>query len=288
MKFAELIQQAWADLDNHPGSVAARLENYVSNVSHQEDIRDLVSLITHTYGERLGQWHQGVDQLEKLQLQSDSAEVRQSIFRGISALRLAGELADNVDDLMASDQIRVLCLACSALLQQGQEARALSYYNDALQIVNELNGDVDPAFKSLASASNKVAAYFERRKQRTPPQTDLMVRAARNCLKYWLHSGTWQQQQLAHFRLSKSLLAAGLGVEALEEAMSCLAVCKSNAAGPYELFWANEAVASVIHVSKPSAYVDYLKNMREYFENLPEADKPGCEPRLKELESSVA
>jgi len=288
MTFDQFVNQAWTDHAEQSADVALRLKNYVSSVSHQDQIPDLVSLITHVYGEHLGHWGEGIDLLDKLQMLADSAEARNTIFRSVSALRLAGGLADNVDDLMTSDQIRVLCVASAALLGQKQFERASAYFNDALKLAAEGLPEKDPAFRSLAVTGNNFAAELEGFKKRTPAETELMVRAARTGLQYWLLAGEWPQHQKAHLRLSKSLLQAGSPVEALEEAMSCLAICKAHGAGPYDLFWANEAVASVIHVSKPSAFVDYLKNMRECFEDMGEDDKPWCEPRLKEMESSVA
>lgn len=288
MTFDQFIDQAWTDHALESPAVALRLKEFVPTVNNQDQIPGLTALITHVYGEHMGQWDEGIALLERLQLQADSAENRNTIYRSISALRLAGGLADNVDDLMNSDQIRVLCVAAAALVGQKQMERATAYYNDALKLASEGLTDTDPAIRSLAVTSNNLASELEGRKGRTPAETDLMVRAARAALKYWLLAGQWKQHQGAHFRLSKSLLQAGMNVEALEEAMSCLAICKANEAGPYELFWANEAMASVIHISKPSAFAEYLKNMRECYESLNEADKPWCEPRLKEMEASVA
>jgi hypothetical protein len=288
MTFDQFVDQAWTDHAAQSPAVAERLKEYLPSVTGEEQIPKMAGLITHVYGEHLGRWSDGIALLEKLQSQADSAENRNTVFRSISALRLAGGINDNVDDLMNSDQIRVLCLAGAALVGQKQIERASAYFNDALKLADEGLEDSDPAIRSLAVTGNNLAAQLEERKDRRPEETALMVRAARAALKYWLIAGEWQQHQGAHFRLSKSLLAAGSEAEALEEAMSCLAICKTHGAGPYDMFWANEAVASVIHVSKPSAYVDYLKYMRECFDALGESDRPWCESRLKEMEASIA
>ncbi len=287
MTFDQFVDQAWADHADKSVDVADRLKDFLPNVSHQDQIPGLVSLITHVYGEHLGQWAEGIELLQRLQLQADSAENRNTIFRSVSALRLAGGLADNVDDLMNSDQIRVLCVASAALIGQKQFPRAVAYFNDALQLAAEGLGANDPAHRSLAVTANNLATNLEKQTSRSPEETTLMVRMARVALEHWLLAGQWTQHQAAHYRLSKALFLAGNLVEALEEAMSCLAICKSHKAGPLEMFWANEAVASVIHDSKPSAFVDYLRNMRDAFENVDEADKPDCEPRLAELEASI-
>ena len=267
MTFDKFMDQAWTDHKAQSAAVALRLKEFVPTVSNQDQIPPLVSLVTHVFGEHLGQWNDGIELLRRLQEQADSAEHRHTVYRSLAALRLAGGLADNVDDLMNSDQIRVLCVAASAVNVHGQGERAMAYFNEALRLAAEGLAEDDPALRSIAIAGNNLAAEFEARNNRSIQETDFMVRAARAGLKYWLQVGDWNQHQAAHFRLSKSLLAAGLNVEALEEAMSCLALCKAFGAGAYDLFWANEAVASVVHRSKPSAFAEYLESMRDHFEN---------------------
>jgi len=288
MNFSSFVDQAWADHAEKSLQVAASLKEIVPSITKQDQIPALVSLIVHVFGEHLGEWSEGLSLLEKLQAQADSAEQRNTIYRSIAALRLAGGWIENVDDLMNSDQIRVLCVASSALLGQGQVERASKYFSGALELAEEGLGDEDPAHRSLAVTGNNLAAELELRTNRSPLETQLMVSAARAALKHWLIAGQWPEQQKAQYRLSKSLFAAGMNVEALEAAMSCLAICKTHAAGAYDLFWANEAVATVIHATKPSAFIEYLKNMRENFERLKEDEKPWCEPRLKVLEESPA
>ncbi len=66
--------------------------------------------------------------------------------------------------------------------------------------------------------------------------------------------------------------------------MSCLAICKTHHAESYDLFWANEALASVVRELKPSAFMDYVSTMRDCLSSMKSEDKVWCEPRLKELE----
>lgn len=288
MNIETFVHQAWADHHNCSREVAQQLSEFVASTK-QDQIPSIVPLITHIYGEHLGEWSGGLELLEKLSALADTAEQRQMIYRNQIALKLAGGMIEDVDDLMLSDQIRVLCLASSALLGQGQSERAAKYFCEAMGLAESELASTDPAIRSLAVTGNNLAADLEQRKNRNEQETLLMVKAAHTALKYWLKAGTWAQHQVAHYRLSKSLLAAGQNTEALEEAMSCLAMCKANKAGAYDLFWANEAVASVIHGSKPSAYLEYLQNMREHFESmtsegLSEGGRAYCEQRLKQLE----
>ncbi len=285
MTFDKFVDQAWTDHKDQSTAVAHRLREFIPMVSTQDQIPPLVSLVTHVFGEHLGQWSDGIELLQRLQSQADSAEHRHTVYRSIAALRLAGGMADNVDDLLNSDQIRVLCVAASAVNGHGQFDRAIAYFSEALKLTADGLKNDDPALRSLAVTGNNLAAELETRKSRSTLETDFMVRAARAGLKYWLLVGDWNQHQAAHFRLSKSLLAASYFGEALEEAMSCLALCKANAASAYDLFWANEAVASVIHGSKPSVFAEHLDRMRDYFKQLSPSDQPWCEPRLKEMEN---
>jgi tetratricopeptide (TPR) repeat protein len=285
MNFDQFIDQAWKDHAQKPEDVADRLSQF--QLDSQDQITTITNLITHVFGEHLGRWADGINLLEKLQAQADSPEARGSVYRSIMALRLAGGISDQADDLLSSDRVRVLCVASAALSGQKQLARASEYYSEALQIAEEGLPHSDPGIRALAVTGNNLAVELEGIKSRSPQETDLMLLAARSALKYWALAGTWVEHSIAHYRLSKSSFAAGLYVEALEEAMSCLAMCKSNGAGAYDLFWANEALATVTEVTKPEAAAEYVEQMRGFLVSVGDDFKESCEARLRELTRSA-
>lgn len=287
MTFAKLIDEAWANHATKTAEVRESLPRLAQDSTDAERITILAPLITHVLGEHLGAWDEAIGLLEKLQSQADSAEVRQTLFRNITALRLAAGEIENVDDFMTSDQIRVLCVASAALLGQHQVDRAGGLFLKALKLSQGKLSPTDPAHRSLAVTGNNLASHLQEKQQRAPSEVDLMVKSARAALKHWTIAGKWTHQQVAHYRLSKCLLSAGMDVEALEEAMSCMALCKINGAGFFDLFWANEAMASATQNSKKEASRESVLNMRELFQQMETEPKKACESRLRELEAAV-
>lgn len=287
MNFSQFIEEAWAIHATKTNEVGENIRRLVAETNGVEHISALASLITHVFGEHLGQWTEAIDLLQKLQMQAETAEARHTLFLNITALRLAGGQLEKVDDLLKSDQIRVLCVAGSALLGQHQVDRAGGLYLQALRLAESQISKSDPAHRSLAVTGNNVAAYLEEKGQRAPSEVELMVRCARAALKHWTIAGKWNHQQMAHYRLSKCLLAAGMEVEALEEAMSCMALCKINGAGFFDLFWANEALASATKTSKNEAAREYVMNMRDLHQRMDPEERVGCQKRLRDLEAAV-
>lgn len=285
MTFAQFIDQSWNDHATRTAEVAERLRQAAAAAA-PEQIASLVPLITHVYGEHLGAWDEGIQLLSGLQAVTESAEDRQSLLRNITALRLAAGQANDAADLMVSDRIRVLCVAGSALAGQGQAERAGKWLDEALTLAESLIHS-DPANRALAVTGNNLAAALEEKKGRTPVETRLMLTAARAGLKYWLRAGQWPQHQAAHYRLSKSLFSAGEQAGAVEAAMSCLALCKANEAGPFDMFWAHEALATSTRSFKPAAYLENLRAMRDFYERMPDGEKSYCTARLQELDSQA-
>ena len=238
MTFSEFMNQAWADHADRPSEVAERLQSSQAHAETSADVIGLAGLLTHIYGEHLGQWAQGVAALEKLQiLDSDAAF---AIRRSIASLKLSSGDASPLDGLSLSDRVRVLAVSASALTGQKQTERAAEFFNEAL--ATELPDD-DPAIRALAITSNNLACALEEKPNRSIQESAFMIRAAIAARKFWQLAGTWIHVERAEYRLANSYLKAGDIERARFHARECLRICELNGADEFEMKYAREIVS---------------------------------------------
>ena len=76
MSFDAFMESAWADHADHPDTVAVRLEQSLALVDSAAQIPAYARLVTHVFGEHLGQWQRGIalhDALRRAPAGEDSA-----------------------------------------------------------------------------------------------------------------------------------------------------------------------------------------------------------------------
>ena len=66
MSFDSFLDSAWNDHGDHPRAVADRLAASVAVVAAPEQVAPFARLVTHVYGEHLGEWAAGIALLESL------------------------------------------------------------------------------------------------------------------------------------------------------------------------------------------------------------------------------
>ncbi|MBI3722379.1 hypothetical protein HY251_00260 [bacterium] len=263
MDLAEFVQQGWQDHVKDSPSVMGRLPEGVSLVAKANDLPSLAALIVHVAGEHMGLWDEGLALLARLEslpvFDSASAEGkavlrsqavlnhckgnREATKRLLERARTGGEVPD------ASDRIRVLATASSALAQQKRTKDATAALEEALSLASYGPKKTDPAARALAVSGNNLACELEQKEALTDSEKDLMLRAAFAGRKFWEIAGSWTEVERAEYRLALSHLRAGKTALALEHARKCLEIVLANGSEPAEVFFANEALARALAAS---------------------------------------
>lgn len=246
MSFEEFINQAWDDHAVKTHEVAEKLRHQ-SVAQSASEIVQVAGLVTHVFGEHLGQWDDGIRVLQALK-QPDE-ETKAAIERSIASLELSSGKPQKLKTLTTSDQIRVLAVSASALSEQKQAAKAEQFFRDALTKAHGLKRE-DPANRALAVTGNNLACALEEKKSRSKDETTLMITAAEAARKYWEIAGTWLHVERAEYRLANTYMKADDLARALKHAQECLRICQANNADETELKYANEILNQVKAASK--------------------------------------
>jgi hypothetical protein len=235
-----LLKNAWAEHGDHPQEVAERLSASIGLIQAREEFAPYVRLLTHVYGEHLGQWQHAVgllDRLRTLPAFDGSPEVTRKIDQAVATMRFASGDAAALHALPLEARVSAIATAASALAARNELQQAIASYQGALQLAAAGLPDGSPAIRALAVAGNNLAAVLEGKPERDAPQTEAMLSAAEAALKYWKLAGTWLEEEGAEYRLARSQLQAGKAWEAVASAHRCVAVCRKNSASAFEQFF---------------------------------------------------
>lgn len=205
MSIDAFLQAAWADHADHPQDVADRLAGSAHLLQAPEQIAPFAHLLTHVYGEHLGQWQRGVEQLQSLRdlpAFGGDAVASAALARGIAALRYASGDMAAVDALSGEERVRALATASSALAERSDVGRAITAYTEALRIGEVGLPAGSPAIRALAAGGNNLATTLERKSGRTAGETQAMLTAAEAALRFWKQAGTWLEEERAEYRKS--------------------------------------------------------------------------------------
>lgn len=289
MSFDDFMKAAWNDHADQPEEVAARLAASLHVVESPSHIPRYVGLVTHVYGEHLGQWARGVAVQEALRGSrafDDSPETRGAIDRGIAALSYCGGDASSLQPLAADDRVAVLAVVSSAMLGQHKHAAALAAYDEALQGARDGLPAGSPALRSLAIGGNNLAAALEEKPDRNDAETAGMLRAAEAGVKYWMLAGTWLEHERAEYRLTRSLLQAGQSAAAAASARRCLAVCAANDAPAFERFFGHAVLALALRAAGDTGgYAAARQEALACYAVVAPDEQQWCAGELRELEA---
>jgi hypothetical protein len=285
------LNLAWNDHANKTAEVADRLLAAHELIESPEQIPRLAQLLTHVYGEHLGQWEKGIELLLKMKsipVFANGGGLEPvglaAITRSIAVLEIACGRKTGVDDLSLSDQVRVLATAASALSEKKDSERAQHYFRDAIgraQLGLQKN---DPANRALAVTGNNLACALEEKNSRSVSESDFMILSAQTARKYWEIAGTWMEVERAEYRLSQTYLKANNFVKSLEHAQDCLEIAIANDAPPLELLFGYEALALAERAKGNTlGFQKALEHIRLNFDKLSSEDKTWCEATLKKL-----
>jgi len=246
MSFDAFIETAWNDHADRPQEVADRLAASLSVVETPEHIAPFARLVTHVFGEHLGQWQRGIAVLEslgRLPACADGTPGAGAVLRSIAALGHAGGDPAALDGLSREDRVSALAVAASAFTGRNGFGRAIATYAEALDLARAGLPAGSPALRALAVGGNNLAAALEEKPDRDAAETRGMLVAAEGGLQYWTLAGTWLEEERAEYRLARSRLQAGDAAGAVQSAQRCIAVCARNDAPAFELFFGHAALA---------------------------------------------
>ncbi len=286
MEFEEFIRTAWAEHADQPDDVAERLALSLDRVELPAHVAPFAGIVTHVFGEHLARFDDGVELLEsmrRLPACHGQPEAVGVLSRGVAALRYASGEERALDVLAPQDRISVLANASGAILGQFEFGRAIAAYDEALRLAEKF-GPNPRAQRSLAVAGNNLAAGLEEKVDRSPSETEGMLRAAKAALKYWALAGSWLEVERAEYRLTRSLLRAGQPDGAIEHARQCIAICAANNASAFERFF-GEAVLGIAHRSAGdrAGFETSRERALALFAQVPDDEQQWCSPELKEL-----
>lgn len=294
MTFESILKQAWSEHATNTPVAIEQLPQAAQLISTGAQIPLLSQLVTHIFGEHLGQWDRGVSFLHDLKSQTEplsNSESNLAIARSVASLELAAGKKESLAEFSTSDQIRILCVTAASLCTQNQTEGADRFFKSALSLASSPLGlaPQDPAARSLAVTGNSIACNLEEKLERTPTETTLMILAAQTSRTYWQVAGTWLEVERAEYRLARAYLQAQDFERARIHADRCLALVQENRAPALELFYGFEASALVEKARhNASTYAAALYGARDAFKKLGPDDQAACHEALTELEKSPA
>jgi len=287
MTYDAFLETAWSDHADRPEEVADRLAASLSFVSSPEHIPSFAHLVTHVFGEHLGQWHRGIDVLESvrsLPAFDGGAAVAGALNRSIAALRYAGGESTALESLSPEDCACALATAASAFTGHNEFKRALAAYSEATQLANAGLPSQSPAIRALAVGGNNLAAALETKKDRDASETEGMVAAAESGLQYWKQAGTWFEVQRAEYRVARSRLQAGEPRAAILSAERCIEGCELNNAPAFEQFFGFAVLALAQRAAGDANSFEASRDRAVLlYGQVPQEERKWCESEFKEI-----
>lgn len=287
MSFDAFMEAAWNDHGDRPQEVADRLAGSLQVIAAAEQIPPFARLLTHVFGEHLGQWRQGMAllaSLRSLPAFDGSPAATGALARSVGVLRYASGDREALEPLSVEDRVSVLATVSSALAARGEFARGIAAYAEALQLADTGLFTGSPAIRALAVGGNNLASSLELKKDRNASETAGMIVAAEGGLKYWKQAGTWLEEERAEYRLARSLLQAGKPDAAIESASRCIEVCAANGAPAFEQFFGYAVLALAQRAAADvTGFAASRVHARQLYELVPADERRWCESDLEEL-----
>jgi hypothetical protein len=281
------LKTAWADHGDRPQAVAERLSTSVDLIQAGDEFAPYVRLLTHVYGEHLGQWQHAVELLELLRTLpafDGSPEASQSIDQAVATMRFAAGDAAALDALSLDARVSALATASSALAARDELQPAIAAFERAVRSAEAGLAVGSPALRAMAVAGNNLAVVLEERPDRDASQVEAMLAAATAALRYWKLAGTWLEEERAEYRLSRCQLQAGMAREAAVSAERCVAVCRRNGASAFEQFFgfAVLALAQQRAGEREASEANRAEALRQ-LEQVSDEERQWCSADLAEL-----
>ncbi|MCE9636761.1 MAG: hypothetical protein K8T90_13740 [Planctomycetes bacterium] len=299
----DFCSQGWQDHAKDAPAVFARLPDGVALVTEARHLPAFASLVVHVAGEHLGRWIDGLallERLETLPVFDAASPAAKAVFRSKAVLHrcagdrdaearafAAGRSGGDVPE--ASDRIRVLAVAASAMVGQKRLAEASADFETCVSLATYGPTKSDPAARALAVTAHNIAVDFENQAALSAEERSLMLRSAEISRQFWLVAGGWMEAERAEYRLTMSHIKAGNAATALGHAQRCLAIVEENGSDPGEAFFAHEALAqSRLAASDTSGARAERASMATILPTITDADfRSFCAEELAKLDAKL-
>ncbi len=288
MSLTDFLAAAWREHGKQADAVAARIAESLDLVAEPSDVAPFVRLLTHVYGEHLGEWQQGVELLEAIQRSPacDGTPLTVGpLERGIAMLRVAGGDDAAATPLAPDDRAYAFAVAADAIAVRGDLPRGLVLFDRALAEVPADVANDHAAVRALAISGNNLSAALETRDALDARESDAMVKAAEAGLRYWTLAGTWLEEERAEYQLARCLLKAGRLAAAREHIERCITICGQNDAPAFERFFGHAVRAIVARTEgDAAAFESHRRAALAQYANVPDDERSWCEREQGELE----
>jgi tetratricopeptide (TPR) repeat protein len=287
MSFDEFLSAAWSDHADRPQEVADRLAASFHVLQSPAQVAPFANLLAHVNGEHLGHWQRGIELLQALRSVpafDGNATTSGALDRHVATLRYASGDAAALAPLAAAERAAVLASSASIFAGRGQWKSGIAAYTEALAIAGAGLPANAPAIRALAVGGNNLAVALEGKTDRDAGETQGMIAAAQGALTYWRQAGTWLEEERAHYRLARTLIAAGDPAAAANSAQRCIDVCVGHDAPAFEAFfgWTALAVAQRA-LGEESKFAASRAHALALFEQIPQDEQAWCKPAIDEL-----
>ncbi len=288
MSFDTFIDTAWNDHGDRPQEVADRLAASLDVVEHPDHVPPFARLVTHVFGEHLGQWRAGIDLLESLRSLpafDGNAAAAGAVTRSVAALRHAGGDPAALDALSPEDRVAALAIAAAAFSGRGEFKRAIAAYADALQLA----AAGFPPDRRRCGRSPSAATTWRRRSRRRRtgmrPKRPAWWRRPRAASSTgdWPGRGSRRSARCTGSRAACCRRANSCA--RVQSAQECLDVCRRNDAPAIERFFGC-VVLAIAHraAGDAPAFTAARERALDLYAQVPEDERPWCASDLAELQ----
>jgi hypothetical protein len=277
--FDTFLARAWTDHATRGEAVARRLRTRTPPPQSPAQLSALSRFVVHLLGEHLGRFDDARWRLAALRTHALADDSVQSDLRvGEATLNLGQGADDAATHLNAAEIVRAESGAATLCLGRGQLDRALDFIDRAAARLAALPDPQPQDHRPLAVACNNMAWELQALgSQRSPTQTQAMLRIAAASREHWSRAGTWLHIERAEYCLALTHLSAGLFDDAWRHAGQCLAVCLHHRAPPMEHFYAHEAMAQVHHARREAAELaHHAQAMHDALARMSADDRTTC------------
>jgi hypothetical protein len=285
--FDAFIATAWNDHADRPQEVADRLAASLDIVATSDQVPPFARLVTHVFGEHLGQWSAGIallDAVRGLPAFDHGPAAAGALGRSSAVLRYASGDHVALEPLSRDDRVAVLATVSVALGGRLDFGPAIAAYAEALHLGEAGPAPGAPAIRALAIGGNSLAATLEQKKDRSGAETASMIAAAESALQYWKQAGTWLEEERAEYRLARSLVQAGRAAAAAASAQRCIDVCAANDAPAFERFFGHAVLALAQRAAgNGAAFALERAQARQQLDLVPAGEQHWCASDLAEL-----
>lgn len=278
-RFDRFVARAWADHATRGDAVARRLRMRTPPPQTAEQLVRLTRLVVHLVGEHLGRFDDARWRLEALRTHPLTDRAVLSELRvGVAVLDIGEGRIDTAEGLDPAESVRSDAGAAAVALGRGDAPRALRLIDRARERLAALPDAQPPDHRPLAVACNNMTWDLHALgAERSPAQTDAMLRLAAASREHWSRAGTWLEIERAEYALAFAHLSAGLHDDAWRHAAHCLAVCLHHQASPLEMVYAHEAMARVHHARREAAELaHHTQALQTVFARLSADDAAAC------------